>query len=646
MIGLGRRLMGFVLAGPLVRAARNSPPFWSRRQRSSLYAATQFYASPDEVARAHQLTDHDIDAGSADADEVSLERKDHLEGCTLIRPLDARLSVRWRLLGIAAIAAAAFATVGGVGAITAARVGRSAAVEHQTVALQDAYLRSDIMISKLRGQVYESAAASDDTERQEALDEYATLRRGFTTLMVDTLRTFPDGPLMQDARSVYEAEDALLGKADQIINSDTPSSALAPTEELQQLDVLVDSLDERITSLTVDIGELQNLATAQTTAARAAATRIVAAASLVGVLVLTGLLVLAIRSILRGLAGVTAAANGLADGDFEARVETRRGDEIGDLGTAFNTTANNLQAMMHKLESQSVRDTFARQLTDALEMADTEEATFDAISRSLSAVSVDHPTELLIADSSRAHLEVRAEHPDAGAPGCPVESPFGCVAVRRGTATSFPDDRAIDACPMLRDRSYSPFSAVCVPVTFMGRALGVLHTTGSIDQPPDLEETARMATLAGAAGARIGTVRSFERTQLQASTDALTGLMNRRMFETSARQLLRDRKPAAIVMTDLDHFKHINDTQGHEAGDSALKMFTELLRNHVRREDIVARYGGEEFVLLLPGLDAREPSKCSNGSNSSSPTPHCYTRRRSPPASESPTPRNPTPSPD
>ena len=57
-------------------------------------------------------------------------------------------------------------------------------------------------------------------------------------------------------------------------------------------------------------------------------------------------------------------------------------------------------------------------------------------------------------------------------------------------------------------------------------------------------------------------------------------------------------------MTDLDHFKLINDTQGHEAGDTALKMFTELLRNHIRREDVVARYGGEEFVLLLPGLDA------------------------------------------
>jgi diguanylate cyclase (GGDEF)-like protein len=514
------------------------------------------------------------------------------------------LTVRRRLLVVALIAAGAFATVGGVGVVTAARVGHTASEERRMVELQETYLRSDIFISKLRGQVYEAAAAGDDRERQEALEEYTAMREELATLMVSTLRSFPEGALLPAARAVHEAESEFLTKAELIIDADTSSSVAAAGDDLQELDVLVDALDERITSLTAEITGLQHAATARTTAARAAASRIVLAASLLGVLVLTALLVLAIRSILSGLGGVTAAANRLADGDFEARVDTGRGDEIGDLGLAFNATANNLQAMMRRLEEQGERDTFGRQLTEALEMADTEEATFVAISRSLSAVSVDHPTELLIADSSRAHLEVRAEHPVAGAPGCPVESPFGCVAVRRGTATSFPDDRALDACPMLRDRGCTPYSAVCVPVTFMGRAIGVLHTTAPIEQPPDVEEVGRLATLAGAAGARIGTVRSFERTQLQASTDALTGLMNRRMFETSARHLIRDRKLAAIVMTDLDHFKRINDTQGHEAGDTALKMFTELLRNHVRREDVVARYGGEEFVLLLPGVDA------------------------------------------
>ena len=65
---------------------------------------------------------------------------------------------------------------------------------------------------------------------------------------------------------------------------------------------------------------------------------------------------------------------------------------------------------------------------------------------------------------------------------------------------------------------------MCVPVSFMGRALGVLHATGPEGAPLDAEQIAQLTTLATQAGARIGTVRAFEKTQLQASTDGLTGL--------------------------------------------------------------------------------------------------------------------------
>lgn len=71
-------------------------------------------------------------------------------------------------------------------------------------------------------------------------------------------------------------------------------------------------------------------------------------------------------------------------------------------------------------------------------------------------------------------------------------------------------------------------SAVCVPVTFTGRALGVLHSTGAPGERPDPEQLGALAMLACQGGARIGTLRSFERAQLQASTDGLTGMLNRR----------------------------------------------------------------------------------------------------------------------
>lgn len=90
----------------------------------------------------------------------------------------------------------------------------------------------------------------------------------------------------------------------------------------------------------------------------------------------------------------------------------------------------------------------------------------------------------------------------------------------------------------------------------------------------------------------------------RAATDPLTGLLNRRAFEQRLNQelaLIRRGAPSAsLLMIDLDHFKEVNDTLGHQAGDEVLIRFTELCREAFRRADVVARWGGEEFVVLLP----------------------------------------------
>jgi len=87
-------------------------------------------------------------------------------------------------------------------------------------------------------------------------------------------------------------------------------------------------------------------------------------------------------------------------------------------------------------------------------------------------------------------------------------------------------------------------------------------------------------------------------------TDGLTAIANRRAFEETinaeVRRALRYARPLSLVMFDLDHFKKVNDTHGHMAGDHVLKTVASIVRGLVREEDTFARYGGEEFALLLP----------------------------------------------
>jgi diguanylate cyclase (GGDEF)-like protein len=102
-----------------------------------------------------------------------------------------------------------------------------------------------------------------------------------------------------------------------------------------------------------------------------------------------------------------------------------------------------------------------------------------------------------------------------------------------------------------------------------------------------------------------------EKLEELATTDALTGLKNRRKFDIEIdlewRRAARNKTPVAVLMIDADHFKAYNDTYGHQAGDQVLVGIAICISDSVRRSgDCPARYGGEEFAVLLPGLSAVE----------------------------------------
>ncbi len=157
-------------------------------------------------------------------------------------------------------------------------------------------------------------------------------------------------------------------------------------------------------------------------------------------------------------------------------------------------------------------------------------------------------------------------------------------------------------------------SNLCVPMISQGEVLGLL--VASVPAGPDtaLDQAAATAISEQLA---LGTsnINLREVLRRQSTTDELTGLYNRRWFdETLRRELFRaERKRAAlaVVMIDLDHFKRMNDTYGHDAGDLVLRAVGQCLRDGMRRSDVACRYGGEELVLVLPECDGAAAVRCA-----------------------------------
>jgi diguanylate cyclase (GGDEF)-like protein len=308
--------------------------------------------------------------------------------------------------------------------------------------------------------------------------------------------------------------------------------------------------------------------------------------------------------LLAALRRLARTAQAVAAGDLSARTGRAGTDEVGRLAQVLDETSDTLQQAFAEREADARRQAFRARLDRALAQVDDDEGLAETVGRALMQVAPDRPTEILVADSSEAHLTTFATNPQAPAPGCGVSTPWSCPAVRGGRVAEFASGTELDSCPHLRERPEGDRSAVCIPISFMGRVLGVLHSATEPGDLPDADTMYQLKALTEQTGARLGNLRAFDQVQRQAAVDSLTGLPNRRAFEDAVHKLTAKGTGYGLLLADLDRFKAVNDTYGHAAGDRALRLFADVLRSALRDEDLPCRFGGEEFAIVVPDVDA------------------------------------------
>jgi diguanylate cyclase (GGDEF)-like protein len=178
-----------------------------------------------------------------------------------------------------------------------------------------------------------------------------------------------------------------------------------------------------------------------------------------------------------------------------------------------------------------------------------------------------------------------------------------CWAMRRGQPHEVTDPKANVIC---RHFVRPPTTGyLCLPLVVQGETLGLfyLDTPVGMNGKHAISWRQLVVTVGEGIKLSLSNLKLREVMRGQAIRDPLTGLFNRRYLdETLPRELMhshRHNTQTCIAMLDIDHFKHFNDTFGHEAGDLILRELGRVLRENVRKSDIACRFGGEEFVLVL-----------------------------------------------
>ena len=304
--------------------------------------------------------------------------------------------------------------------------------------------------------------------------------------------------------------------------------------------------------------------------------------------------VLVSRSLRRQMTAFVDAARSIRDGNYSTVVPTVGHDEFAELGEEFNAMSVQLRDRVEELGLERTR------LQHALgRMAKTFGSNLDreALLEAAVATAVDG----VGADAGRASVRPTLTDPlEQVAITGDVQGLKEAIraAEARVLETGEPSEAHVEG-----------VSAMSHPLRreeHQARVSGVV-TVARDGRPFDEDQREFFHYLAAQAAVSIENVGLHETVERQAVTDELTGLFNRRRFQeamaTEVERARRFQQPLGLVLLDIDDFKRVNDTYGHQQGDLVLREVARVLRESSREIDEPARYGGEELAVVLPGTD-------------------------------------------
>jgi diguanylate cyclase (GGDEF)-like protein len=274
---------------------------------------------------------------------------------------------------------------------------------------------------------------------------------------------------------------------------------------------------------------------------------------------------------------------------------------------ALQQANQQLEAHLGDLRQRNQDMVLLGKMNDCLQVCLTPDSAYAALPDLLQPLFPDCAGGIFTIDTPGGQVKAQATW------GQPLrsEAEFGladCWALRRGRGYWVPADQAERHCPHVTPESGAV--TLCIPMLAQGEFSGLLYLSAA--NPAALPTAKRQLahTVAEQVALSIANLQLRETLKEQSIRDPLTGLFNRRYLEESLQQEIiraqRYHHSIGVIMIDIDHFKRVNDTYGHDAGDYVLKTMGQLIQESVRRSDIACRYGGEELTLILPGTALAE----------------------------------------